>query len=201
MTLCDLAKVQVNQQEQAVDSISFVRVLVDDYKHSPRYWLYTTMEAPNRVNKALGKQHAIRKGSLKLISLQESVDGSFNMELYDLSTDLKEERNLISDKRYKKDVAEMLKRLDEYGGPHTRPNAPPCNLKYCGSAQMLADEKNRKDKISTDAVSSCPDPSTTTDSQSEITTAINTGLPTIPTYPGRPPPGDNYVRALISSKL
>ena len=29
MTLCDLAKVQVNQQKQAVDSISFARVLVD----------------------------------------------------------------------------------------------------------------------------------------------------------------------------
>ena len=204
MTLCDLAKVQVNQQEQAVDSISFARVLVDGYKFSPRYWLYTAMEAPNRQNKALGKQHAIRKGSLKLISLQESVGGSFHMELYDLSTDLKEERNLISDKQYRKDVAVMLKRLDEYGGPNTRPNAPSCNLKYCGSAQMLIDEGIRKSKIptSTTTVSSCPDQNTwattTTNAQSKSTNAIPTGSPSIPAHPVRTPAGDDHAPVLIA---
>ena len=73
MTLCDLAQVQVDQQEQAVDSISFARVLVDGYKFSPREWLYTTLEPPNHKGKADSKEHAIRKGSLKLISLQKST--------------------------------------------------------------------------------------------------------------------------------
>ena len=216
MTLCDLAKVQVNQQKQAVDSISFARVLVDGYKFSPREWLYTTLEPPNHKGKADSKEHAIRKGSLKLISLQESVGGSFHMELYDLSTDLKEERNLISagggiPRQYRKDVANMWKRLDEYAGPNTRPNAPSCNLKYCGSAQMLIDEGIRKSKIptSTTTVSSCPDQNTwattTTNAQSKSTNAIPTGSPAIPTHPPRIPirmpppiPGDDHAPVLIA---
>ena len=108
MTLCDLVKVKVNQQNQAVDSISFARVLVDGYQGSLRHWLYTTMEAPNKVNKALGREHAIRKGSLKLISLQHPIGGNFHRRLYDLSTDLKEQHNLISDERYKLDVNDCL---------------------------------------------------------------------------------------------
>ena len=213
MTLCDLAKVHVNQQKQAVDSISFVRVLVDGYKFSPRNWAYTAMEAPNYANKALGREHAIRKGSLKLISLQKSVGGSFHMQLYDLSTDLKEERNLISDKQYSNDVDEMWKRLAEYVGPDTRPDAPFCNLKYCGSAQMLADEKKRGEKnmVSTSSLIDfpCPEQSTrattTSNSQSKSTNAITTGSPIIPTHPPRMPvrmpppiPGDDHAPVLIA---
>ena len=37
MTLCDLAKVEVDQRHQAVDSISFARVLIDGYQISPRH--------------------------------------------------------------------------------------------------------------------------------------------------------------------
>ena len=203
MTLCDLAKVQVDQKEQAVDSISFARVLVDGYKFSPRYWLYTAAEAPNFTDKAVGREHAIRKGSLKLISLQKSIGGSMQRHLYDLSTDLMEERNLISDQKYRKDIAEMKKRLGEYAGPFTKPKAPFCNLEYCGSARMKADEKKRKNKISTSSpVSSCPDQSTwattTTNAQSKSTNAITTGFPTIPAHPVRTPAGDDHVPVLIA---
>ena len=220
MTLCDLAQVQVDQQEQAVDSISFARVLVDGYKFSPREWLYTTLEPPNHKGKADSKEHAIRKGSLKLISLQQIVNGSYNVQLYDLSTDLKEERNLISagggiPRQYRKDVANMWKRLDEYAGPSTRPNAPLCNLDYCGSVQMLIDERIRKIKIpaSITPVSSCPEQSTmavtTSDSQSQSTNALTTPVTT--GLPGSPPittthlikttapiPGDDHARVLIA---
>ena len=202
MTLCDLAKVQVDQQEQAVDSISFTHVLVHGYKISPRHWLYTTMEAPNDSEK-LGNEHAIRKGTLKLISLQRSVNGLFHRQLYDLSTDLMESRNLISNQKYRKDIADMKKRLSEYAGPFTKPKAPFCNLEYCGSARMKADEKKRKNKISTSSpVSSCPDQSTwattTTNAQSKSTNAITTGFPTIPAHPVRTPAGDDHVPVLIA---
>ena len=195
MTLCDLTQVKVNQQEQAVDSISFTHVLVHGYKFSPRHWLYTTMEAPNDSEK-LGNEHAIRKGTLKLISLQRSVNGLFHRQLYDLSTDLMEERNLITKQKYKNDVKEMKERLTEYVGPHTNPSAPFCNLKYCGSARMLADEKTRQNTISTSAtpVSSCLDQrtwaSTTSNTQSDRT-------PTKTAYPFQAAPlipGNGHVQ-------
>ena len=183
MTLCDLAQVKVDQEKQAVDSISFARVLIDDYKGSPRHWLYTAMESPNFMNKALGREHAIRKGSLKLISLQKKIGDVYLRRLYDLSTDLKEKRNLLAKPRYRDVIAEMGKRLDAYGGPDTKPNGPFCNLEHCGSAQMIADEKKKTNKA--------PNPSTSCQTISFDTTTENTlttGSATTPTLAVQPTP-------------
>ena len=141
MTLCELADVEVDQRHQAVDSISFARVLVDDYKASPRHWLYTTVEKVMKRSTALGRQHAIRKGSLKLISLQQPVGGVYHRKLYNLTEDLTEERNLISDTMYQEDVREMITRLAAYAGPAPRFTAPFCNLRNCGSVQVRDEKK------------------------------------------------------------
>ena len=178
MTLCDLAHIDVDQRLQAVDSISFAPVLVDGYQASPRHWLYTTAESLVDWTEALGKEHAIRKGSLKLISLQKAVDGTYQRRLYNLADDLKEERDLISRPRYQKDVKEMIKRLAAYAGPGTRYTAPLCNLQNCGSAQMLADQrvKVQMKKLTSTMpdiwLPICPDP----DSDSDVTPISTTSV-------------------------
>ena len=148
------------------------------------------MEAPNNVNKALGREHAIRKGSLKLISLHHPKDGNFHQRLFDLSTDLKEQHNLISDARYKEAVTEMLQRLIMYTGPDTLPDAPFCNLKYCGSPQAFAHARLQKNKnpVATPTFL-CPDQVTTTSRfQMEIST-ISDATATASPRPGpRPAP-------------
>ena len=155
-----------------MDSISFARGLVDGYKGSFRHWLYTTTEKPDDANKALGTEHAIRKGSLKLISLQEKVNDTFHRRLYDLSTDLKEEHNLIVDDSYKDDVTEMLQRLIMYVGPTPRPDAPFCNLEYCGSTQAWVDEKLQKYTFQVAKAFQCYEQRTTT-STSRMVRKIN----------------------------
>ena len=137
ITLCDLVKVQVDQQAQAVDSISFAQVLVDGYKISPRHWLYTSVEKLQQ--KQFKNEHCIRQGTLKLVSLQQRVGGSFNRRLYDLEKDPREVMNLINVPKYNADIYEMQRRLDQYIGPQTRPEAPFCNLAYCGSSQAIAE--------------------------------------------------------------
>ena len=127
----------MDQQTQAVDSISFARVLVEGYKISPRNWLYTSVEKLQQ--KQFKNEHCIRQGMLKLVSLQQRVDGTYNRRLYDLTKDSREVMNLVNVPRFKPDVYEMQRRLDQYIGPRTRPEAPHCNLAYCGSPQAIAD--------------------------------------------------------------
>ena len=157
MTLCDLAHVDVDQERQAVDSISFARTLLEDPGVSPRHWLYTTFDKPKGHNTT--DEHCFRNGNLKLIAYQHK-GGRYNRgyyrRLYDLSTDPKEEHNLVELPEYKDVLELMLRKLERYVGPNPRPNAPFCNVDYCGSEPFKWRQKHKESKDYSDLVAECP---------------------------------------------
>ena len=149
ITMCDLAHVPVDQARQAVDSISFAQTLLQDPDLSRRQWLYTSFDKPPGKN--LTDEHTFRYGNLKLISYQQEKEGAkfgntFNRRLYNLSSDLKETRNLVDKPEYQDVLALMIRKLEKYAGPRTRANAPFCNIDYCGIGEDEEEEEEEEEE-------------------------------------------------------
>lgn len=85
-TVCDLAEVETPKE---IDGISFAPTLLqsgEQKKHSHLYWAFH--ERGGRV--------AVRKGDWKLVKYNVDKDPDAKWELYDLSIDIGESRNLAS---------------------------------------------------------------------------------------------------------
>ncbi len=106
-TLCQLAGVDVPDDNSAIDSVSFADYIADeDNTDNLREFLGTWA-----IKDGIIRQESMRKNNLKLVRERETGE----LFLYDLDADLSEKRNLVGRNVYKDDVTEMMAKIKEIG--------------------------------------------------------------------------------------